>query len=72
MGGGTLTGDFFKFKNPLPPPPHYHHPKGDDLFTLNVKTAPVSALYYHKPLCGMSESCQNPQGCPWEAPGDSH
>ncbi len=50
--------------------PLFPTPGSGNLFILNVRTAPGSEHNCHNPLGGMSESCQNPLGCPWGPPGD--
>ncbi len=47
-------------------------PGGWNLFIWNIRTAPGSKYHCHNPLGGMSESCQNPLGCPRLLPGNSH
>ncbi len=66
---GILT--FYNFLSKYPPSfaPYVSEsplfPTLGNLFILNVRTTPGSEHHCHKPLGRMSESCQNPLGCPY-------
>ncbi len=48
--------------------PLFSSTEGQNLFILNVRTAPGSEHHYHNLLGEMSESCLNPLGCPLTPP----